>query len=881
MRCIKCVELLLAVAWLLGISLNAHAGVGNFCPGSGPCNFSDATFVNVYWDVSPASWDADVGGPGSGLTQAQIDAFTAALVHSSYFSQLKQYGVNSVSIAPSVTTGSCGTVPANVDDAMNNIDGLILCALTHAQVTASSQVIINVLLPPRVINTGFCNPLNATGAHHAAKHGASPNFASPLFTFVPTTAACTGTGPGGMVFAPTLFGALTHEMVEAVTDPDAWAWSGWKSTSDEIGDLCQNIMVFPLSPYANGTAQQYWSNSANRCVTGFATSTAPVVTSIGVCGRGQGMDFTLNGTFGPPPWDLAGNAFGGQTLYLSALISPASGAAWSAGNPVGVPPLVGFQRVSWTAGVGPGGSDQIRIHGFNGAYGAPAFTMHAGDSIVFTIMNPDNGATTTASVTAPNPARLALSVAPDTDPGTNGSVNVTASDANNCGVENVTVALSNSAGIPMSSIVTAAEGMRSAGFVYPAVAGPVVFSASIPNTTGANITASATTRVHPRIDAIVQPRGSPAGGQTATLTGLGFDSATVVDFGGNPATVTRVPPDHHSAVVIVPAATPAGTTGPVSVTAKVHGIAGAPLQYDYSPANIPVMEFLGGATHTCDTGSIRVSAFDASGTLESTQIALSASYPALLAGMQPVKTMTVASGSVVTISGGGPITAVNTSVQNASATQSFPVWPAGLCAAIKAINLKIAHMAAIKAGPLAATEPVCTGDCGSPETQTVVWGDGEDLARAHNFVSMQATDAAALKKDFQVATLAEDAQRRLVAQHPALAVQSKTAASATLAGPVIEIRATAPAAASAPLPKSAHITFAAPAAAGPGGYAIVHLRNAGEALAWIEEKPTIAGRDGTVLMSDIESSGVYALVRLAPAAPPALSRVGGSRKATR
>src|SRR5579859_7208923 len=89
MRCIKCVELLLAVAWLLGISLNAHAGVGNFCPGSGPCNFSDATFVNVYWDVSPASWDADVGGPGSGLTQAQIDAFTAALVHSSYFSQLK------------------------------------------------------------------------------------------------------------------------------------------------------------------------------------------------------------------------------------------------------------------------------------------------------------------------------------------------------------------------------------------------------------------------------------------------------------------------------------------------------------------------------------------------------------------------------------------------------------------------------------------------------------------------------------------------------------------------------------------------------------------------------------------------------------------------
>src|SRR5262249_3870879 len=145
----------------------------------------------------------------------------------------------------------------------------------------------------------------------------------------------------------------------------------------EVADLCELTSTFPLSRYANGSAQQYWSNSANMCVTGFATSTAPVVASTGVCGTGQNMEFTLNGTFGPAPWDLAGNVFGGQTLYLSARISSPTGtpAPWTAGNPLGLPPLVPFQSITWTAGGGPGGSDQIKVRGFGGAFGAPAFNV--------------------------------------------------------------------------------------------------------------------------------------------------------------------------------------------------------------------------------------------------------------------------------------------------------------------------------------------------------------------------------------------------------------------------------------------------------------------------------------------------------------------------
>ena len=78
------IAVLLAITFaLLCASMHASAGVGTFCP-IGPCNFTHPTYVNVYWDSSPSKWDTDVGGMSRGLTQAQLDAFTTALVRSSY-----------------------------------------------------------------------------------------------------------------------------------------------------------------------------------------------------------------------------------------------------------------------------------------------------------------------------------------------------------------------------------------------------------------------------------------------------------------------------------------------------------------------------------------------------------------------------------------------------------------------------------------------------------------------------------------------------------------------------------------------------------------------------------------------------------------------------
>lgn len=89
---------ILSACLLLFASSPARAGVSSFCP-VGPCVFSDPTVVNVYWELSPTQWDLDVGGPSKGLTEMQLDAFNSGLAHSFYFSQLTQYGVNSVTAA--------------------------------------------------------------------------------------------------------------------------------------------------------------------------------------------------------------------------------------------------------------------------------------------------------------------------------------------------------------------------------------------------------------------------------------------------------------------------------------------------------------------------------------------------------------------------------------------------------------------------------------------------------------------------------------------------------------------------------------------------------------------------------------------------------------
>ncbi len=86
---------------------------------------------------------------------------------------------------------------------------------------------------------------------------------------------------------------VTHELVEAITDPAVNAWSTYASVSNcagEIGDLCDNdvanigiggIGLGVFSAYINGYAvEKYWSKTAGKCVAGGGNGLTPVSLSV-------------------------------------------------------------------------------------------------------------------------------------------------------------------------------------------------------------------------------------------------------------------------------------------------------------------------------------------------------------------------------------------------------------------------------------------------------------------------------------------------------------------------------------------------------------------------------------------------------------------------
>jgi hypothetical protein len=215
------------------------------------CGNSDPVYINIYWDTSAATWDSDVGGVGAGMTEAQIDTFTAALIHSTYFSKLSQYTVRSVSLLPSMTVTSCGSPPSDVDTAHAMMPTFLTC-VKSLNPAIPGNAILNVFLPPQVVDTSFCKPI-AGGGHVTAEHDITgPGGA--VYTFMPTTADC--------IARTTLLISLSHEMVEAATDPiggtGAAGWHDWSPPYSEIGDFCDFIKSNITSFLFNGV-EEYWS----------------------------------------------------------------------------------------------------------------------------------------------------------------------------------------------------------------------------------------------------------------------------------------------------------------------------------------------------------------------------------------------------------------------------------------------------------------------------------------------------------------------------------------------------------------------------------------------------------------------------------------------
>ncbi len=281
---------LIAAALAVGSvpATSKHASAGAF-PGLLDPNVGSVmnplVIHNLYWDTS---WDAD----NPGVSMANIDDATTAMITNGYFSKLAQYGVTSIAFTGSNQADpSCGTAAASVDYLA--ISGFVLCE-KHAFNLAPllSQGVVYMVYAPLSSAFGMagfssCSPgVNGLAGFHFQT---LPSVVPPDFpqVFGIAFTSCTLT-----LDRTTNSGA--HELVEAGTDPFPpfdWIDDSVASplslgnvlklfTAAEASDLCESGVGSPVpapnpptsaNPQVTGALGRYdvayyWSNSDGACV---------------------------------------------------------------------------------------------------------------------------------------------------------------------------------------------------------------------------------------------------------------------------------------------------------------------------------------------------------------------------------------------------------------------------------------------------------------------------------------------------------------------------------------------------------------------------------------------------------------------------------------
>jgi hypothetical protein len=256
---------------------------------AGTCVYPSPAYINVFWD-SPGKWDADIASAGLTATKAAVNAFTATLIGSTYFRGLAQYGVGPPTFVKGIDANAAclGQFPVPPIADEPHIAGFVACEVNSLNLPSTANLIVNVFMPPNVVpmsvdetilgihfKWGSCKEwgayhfLTALGA--VGKTGAA--VPTVPFTVIPTNTQCSAD-------FNSLSQSLSHEMVEAATNPGGFGWYDDSANTvtatgallTEIGDMCEGPPggVFPLSsmPFSTGRVQAYWSNQPPGCVYG-------------------------------------------------------------------------------------------------------------------------------------------------------------------------------------------------------------------------------------------------------------------------------------------------------------------------------------------------------------------------------------------------------------------------------------------------------------------------------------------------------------------------------------------------------------------------------------------------------------------------------------
>jgi hypothetical protein len=662
---------------LLAFAIHANA-VSNFCP-SGTCDIAKPIYINVYWDTSAQQWNTDIAGNDPTATISRVDALTDAICHSAYFSQLTQYSVTSCKMLPSFVENGCGAVPADLDKAHDKLGDFATCVISHHPDFDQDRTILNVMLPPQVV------PATPTSVFCSQFSGEHDKYGSPVaVTFIPTNSMC---NPG----IKGISAVMTHEMVEATTDPVPQSPTGWKVIADgEVADQCEDKTPSSTS-FLFGRVSFYFSDSANACTNGISSAIpfTPVITTATVCGSGQQMKITIDGDLGTKPWDLMSSGTGGsQTMFLQAAMSGSH--TWSAGGIANSPPdMVGFGPVSWTHSQN---MDKVVISGFDNRYGistpGSSAVVDPGDTIAVKLSSWLSGQSISANLTVPVPDRIKnFRVTPDvrsTLPiylGDEPTVNGKLLDTGDCAEQGSELTpksdFASDVFYPIKS-PTLSDGSFSFKYTPGAPAGTHHVSFSTP------VSATLPVPVHPIADELSNTIGGVAGGQIIRLSGKGFASGgTNVSFSGSSASANAANifvPDGDAVQLSTPPSPLKGQgAGVVDVVATVNGQDSIALSYRYVVPLRPVLTFI---SSTCpfagdqSINSLEVNAYNADGSAANETIALSTAYPAFDNGTgQLVSTLTASPGQTVSMKSVGPVTATPSADPTLAITRKYKEGP--------------------------------------------------------------------------------------------------------------------------------------------------------------------------------------------------------------
>ncbi|MCU1278061.1 MAG: hemagglutinin protein [bacterium] len=213
--------------------------------------------------------------------KTMLESFYKAILQSAYFDWLVEYNTTSYKISRGTfvtsfeDTNPAPAATATVKQVNPETYLKSLLATAGKLPPPDDDTIYIMYFPDRIDPTdgqgsSCVVPSGSYCAYHASyTDGSGQNVRYAVMPDMDAAGCMTGCGPVGF---PSVTDVSSHELIEAVTDPDNG--TGWADPNPnqqlncgEIGDICATGGTMEVGIVAGFTVQKEWSNKANACIT--------------------------------------------------------------------------------------------------------------------------------------------------------------------------------------------------------------------------------------------------------------------------------------------------------------------------------------------------------------------------------------------------------------------------------------------------------------------------------------------------------------------------------------------------------------------------------------------------------------------------------------